>query len=331
MRIVVDAMGSDNYPEPDVEGAVLAARTLADVGIVLVGDETAVHAELDKHDISNLDIDVVHASQVIAMDDKPSKVIREKKESSMHVGLTLVKEGQADAFVTMGNTGAVLAIATLRTLRRIPGVLRPALSLIFPTTTLPVLIDAGANVDNKPEHLYQFAVMGSLYMEKIRKIENPKVALISNGEEESKGTALINETGPLLADSHLNYVGRIEPKEFMRGEVDVGVTDGFTGNIIMKTSEAIAKEMSDLIRESLMSNPLTILGGLLARSAFTKVRQQLNPDEIGGIPLLGVNGALIVGHGRSNARAVETAVYQAHELVQNKVVEAIAEGLAGEQ
>ena len=262
------------------------------------------------------------------MEDKPAQAMREKRQSSIHIGLNLVRDGQADAFVTAGNTGAVLAVATLHSLKRIPGVLRPALGLLFPTAdSTPMLIDAGANADNKPEYLYQFGVMGSLFMQKIKGIENPRVALISNGEEAGKGTSLIQETIPLLQNSSLNYVGNIEPKEFIRGDVDVGVVDGFTGNIIMKMSEAIAGGISDMLREAMMKNPLTILGGLLARPAFRQVRQRMNPDEIGGIPLLGVNGAVIIGHGRSNARAIQTAVYQARALVEANVVAAIASGL----
>ena len=328
MKIVVDAMGSDKNPEPDVAGAVLAAQELTEDVIVLVGEKTAVRAELDKHSPLPSNIEIVHAPQAITMEDKPAQAMREKRQSSIHIGLNLVRDGQADAFVTAGNTGAVLAVATLHSLKRIPGVLRPALGLLFPTAdSTPMLIDAGANADNKPEYLYQFGVMGSLFMQKIKGIENPRVALISNGEEAGKGTSLIQETIPLLQNSSLNYVGNIEPKEFIRGDVDVGVVDGFTGNIIMKTSEAIAGGISDMLREAMMKNPLTILGGLLARPAFRQVRQRMNPDEIGGIPLLGVNGAVIIGHGRSNARAIQTAVYQARALVEANVVAAIASGL----
>jgi len=328
MQIVVDAMGSDHYPEPDVAGAVMAAREFGG-GIILVGDRDVVEAELAKHDTADLSIEVVHASQAITMTDKPSQVIKRKPDSSMHVGMALVKAGRADAFVTAGNTGGALGVAMLRQvgLGRIPGVKRPALGVIFPTKERPLLVDNGANADCKPEYLLQFGLMGSLYVERVLDIENPRVALISNGEEEGKGNTLIKEAIPLLAESGLNYIGNIEPKEFMGGAADVGVTDGFTGNIMIKTAEAVASYMSDLIRDEMMANPFTILGGLLARPAFRRVRAHLNPDEVGGAPLLGVNGVVIVAHGRSNAYAMKQAVGLARRVAEKQVVEAITVGL----
>jgi glycerol-3-phosphate acyltransferase PlsX len=327
MRIVVDAMGSDNHPAPDVAGAVAAARQY-DEEIILVGDEPAIQAELRKHDTASLSLRVVHASQVITMEDKPSDASRQKKDSSMHVGLTLVKDGEADAFVSAGNTGAILAVAMLQTLRRIRGIKRPALGVIFPISGQPMLIDNGANADVRPEFLLQFAQMGSLYVERVRGITRPRIALISNGEEEGKGNQLIRDAIPLLVDSGLNYIGNIEPKEFVRGEADVGVTDGFTGNIILKTAEAIASYMSEMIREEIKANPITALGGLLAKPAFTRVRKRLDPDEVGGAPLLGVNGVVIVGHGRSNAYAITQAVGQARLAVAQEIVAAIRAGAA---
>lgn len=328
MRIVIDAMGSDNYPVPDVAGAVLAARQSADT-MILVGQEALIHAELDKHDTAGLALEVVGAEQIVTMADKPSRVVREKPNSSMHIGLNLVKSGEADAFVTAGNTGAVLGIAMLRGvgLGRIPGIKRPALGVIFPTRERPLLIDNGANADCRPEFLLQFGIMGSLYVERVLGIANPRVALISNGEEEGKGNTLIKEAIPLLAASGLNYIGNIEPKEFMQGAADVAVTDGFTGNIMMKTAESVASYMSAMIREYIKSNPLTAIGGLLARPAFDRVKSHLDPDEVGGAPLLGVNGVVIVGHGRSSAVAVKHAIEQARRVAENAVVAAIATGI----
>lgn len=326
MRIVVDAMGSDDHPAADVAGGVMAARTFGDT-IILVGDEARIEAELANHKTADLSLEIKHASQAITMADKPGDASRSKKDSSMHVGLNLVKEGAADAFVSAGNTGGIMAVATLHSLRRIRGVQRPALGVVFPTPTRPMLIDNGANADCKPDYLLQFAIMGSLYVSRVLGIDNPRIGLISNGEEEGKGNSLIKETLPLLQASGLNFVGNVEPKEFLQGAVEVGVTDGFTGNIMLKTAEAIASTMSTMIRDALMSNPLTIVGGLLARSAFKKVRQQLNPDEVGGAPLLGVRGPVIVGHGRSNAYAIQQAVQQARLMVENDVVAAIEEGL----
>ena len=326
MRIVVDAMGSDNYPGPDVTGAVMAARDLGDE-IILVGNESQIQTELANQDISDLPVDVVHASQVIEMTDKPGEASREKMDSSMHVGLNLVKDGQADAFVSAGNTGGILAVATLHTLRRIKGIKRPALGVVFPIKERPLLIDHGANADCKPEYLLQFGLMGSLYIERVHDIEAPRIALLSNGEEEGKGNQLIQETIPLLLESGLNYIGNIEPKEFMRGHADVVVTDGFTGNLVMKATEATASYMSDLIRDEMMGGLRTVIGGLLARPAFTRVRGRLDPNEVGGAPLLGVNGVVIIAHGRSNAYAIKQAVGQAHRAVKQDIVGAIRAGL----
>ncbi len=329
MKIVVDAMGSDNHPEPDVVGAVMAAREFGDT-IILVGDQNKIQPILKAQDTAGLNIEIVHASQAVTMEDKPSQVVKTKPDSSMHVGMRLVKEGHADAFVTAGNTGGALGIAMLRQvgLGRIAGVKRPALGVIFPTKERPLLIDNGANADCKPEYLLQFAIMGSLYLARVLDKENPRVALLSNGEEEGKGNTLIKETIPLLQASGLNYVGNIEPKEFMAGAADIGVTDGFTGNLIIKTAEAVAGYMSNLIRDEMMATPLTMIGGLLARPAFKRVRASLDPDEVGGAPLLGVNGPVIVAHGRSNAYAIKQAVGQARRMVEKDVIAAIAAGLA---
>ncbi len=328
MRIVVDAMGSDGHPAPDVAGAVAAAREFGEE-ILLVGDEQRLEQELQQHDLSGLKLQVRHARDVITMTDKPSEASRQKSDSSMHVGLNLLRDGEADAFVSAGNTGAILAVAMLHTVRRIRGIKRPALGVLFPIEGRPMLIDNGANADVRPEYLLQFAQMGSLYVERVRGVERPRVALLSNGEEEGKGNTLIKETMPLLAASGLNYVGNVEPKEFVGGEADVAVTDGFTGNVIMKTAEAIAAYMSDIIRDELMGNPLTMLGGLLARPAFGRIRQRLNPDEVGGAPLLGVNGVVIIAHGRSNAYAIKQAVGQARLAVQHDIVAAIRDGVTG--
>ncbi len=329
MRIVLDAMGSDNHPGPDVAGAVLAARQWGET-ILLAGDEALLNAELAKHDTSGLSLEVVPASQAITMEDKPSQVVREKSDSSMHVGINLVKSNSAEAFVTVGNTGAALGIAMLRGvgLGRIRGIKRPGLGVLFPIGNRPMLIDNGANADCKPEYLLQFGLMGSLYVERVLGIERPRVALISNGEEEGKGNSLIKETIPLLAQSGLNYIGNIEPKEFLTGVADVAVTDGFTGNILMKTAEAIASVMGQMIRDEMTASPISALGGLLSRSAFGRVRQQLDPNEIGGAPLLGLNGVVIIGHGRSNAHAVRQAIGQARDVVNSGVVDAIKAGVA---
>ncbi|MCI0709295.1 MAG: phosphate acyltransferase PlsX [Chloroflexi bacterium] len=328
MRIALDAMGSDNHPVPDVEGAVLASKTYG-VTVVLVGDQSTIKRELQKHDTIGLPLEIVHANQVVDMDDKPAQVTREKPESSIHVGMGLVEDGQADAFVSMGNTGAVLAIATLQKLKRIRGVHRPALSSIVPFVGKHVILaDIGANVDCKAEWLHQFAQMGSIYARQALHYANPKIALLSNGEEEGKGYSLIHETIPLLlADDSLHYVGNIEPKEVVHGGADVVISDGFVGNIFVKSLEAMGMALFDGIKGEIMATQRGKLGGLLLKPTFRSVYKKFDPFEIGGAPLLGINGVVIIGHGRSNAKAIQNAIRQAKFAVEGDVVEAIKDGI----
>lgn len=328
MRIVVDAMGSDEHPVPDVAGAVLAAREWGDP-ILLVGDEARIVGELARYDASGLAIDVVPAAGVITMTDKPSEALKGKPDSSMHVGLGLVQRGEADAFVSAGNTGGVLAVAMLATLRRIRGVKRPALTAIFPNLTgWIVAADIGANADAKPEYLVQYAVMAGVYAERAMGITAPRVALLSNGEEEGKGNELVKETAPLLRGlSAVNYVGNVEPKEALSGETDVVIHDGFTGNVFIKSIEAAAGMMGRLLKQEITSGPVSSLGGLLAKPAFDRVSRHVDPFEVGGAPLLGVNGIVIVAHGRSNAVAIKNAVGQARRAIQGGVIDAIRERL----
>lgn len=327
LRIVVDAMGSDHCPSPDVAGAVLAAREYGDT-ILLVGEESQVRPEIDKHDIRGLSLEIVHARDVIKMTDKPSQVGKEKPESSMYIGMRLVQDGLADAFVTAGNTGAALSIATLYALRRIPGVRRPALTGIIRTGDVALtLLDVGANADSKPDWIAQFALMGEIYARLSLKIQRPRVGLLSNGEEEGKGNELVRTAAELVRALPINFVGNVEPKDLLSGGADVVVTDGFVGNITLKTLEAATRTMGDLIRAEITRSPLTALGGILARPAFRRVYKQVDPFEIGGAPLLGINGVVIIGHGRSNQIAIKNAVGQARKAVLGKVVDAIASGL----
>ncbi len=328
MRIVIDAMGSDHCPVPDVEGAVLAAREL-NVAVVLVGDAPRIQVELAKHATQGLSVEVVHAPQAVVMTDKPGTVGKAKPQSSMHIGMGMIKSGQADAFVTAGNTGAAHAIATLHTLRRIPGIRRPALSAIFPFHNKPVfLLDIGANADVKSEWMVQFALMGHIWARNVFKITAPKIGLLSNGEEEGKGNQVTLETDKLLrALPMLNYVGNVEPKHVMGAEIDIVVSDGFAGNILIKTFEASGNYISTLIREEIRRGTLTTLGGLLTRPAFQRVRQRTDTSEVGGAPLLGVNGVVIIGHGSSDAIAVKNAARQAKLAVEGGVVQAIYDGL----
>lgn len=327
MKIVVDAMGSDAHPGPDIEGAVMAAREFGET-IVLVGDKTRVEQELAKHDTSKLALEVIHAAQAISMDDKPGVVGRSKPESSMHVGMQLVKDGAGDAFVTVGNTGAALGIAVLHTLKRIRGVHRPALTAILMTRSGPVtLLDLGANADCKPEWLAQFGIMGSIYAERALKAERPRVGLLSNGEEEGKGTMLVQESAELLAQTGVNFIGNVEPKEILSGGVDVAVMDGFSGNVMLKSMEAFGTMIFDLMRQELMGDLRSKAAGLLGRPAFRRVYRRIDPFEVGGAPLLGVNGVVIIGHGRSNGLAIKNAIRQARDAVTGGIVEAIRVGL----
>ncbi len=328
MRIILDAMGSDDNPVPDVEGAVLAAREYGDT-IVLVGDQTKIRNELTKHDTSGLSLEVVHASQAVTMTDKPGQVGRAKPESSMHVGMQLVKSGHGDAFVTAGNTGAALSIAILHTLRRIPGAHRPALSAILHIKGRSmILADVGANADCKPEWLAQFGLMSSIYAERALNCTNPRVGLLSNGEEEGKGSQLVQETAELLSITGVNFIGNVEPKEILGGGVDVAVMDGFSGNVLLKSMEAFGSIMFDLIRQELYADLRSKIGGVLVKPAFRRVYKQIDPFETGGVPLLGVDGVVIIGHGRSNALAIKNAIQQARSAVSGQIVDAIREGLA---
>jgi glycerol-3-phosphate acyltransferase PlsX len=326
-RIVVDAMGSDNFPVPDVIGAIMAAREF-DVEIILVGDETKIKPLLEKENVIHLPISVVHAPEMLTMEDKGLALVlkarRPNAKNSMAVGIDLVKNGQAEAFVTAGNTGAASVTAYLR-LGTIPGVDRPGLTPVFPTATgTCVVLDVGANPDCKPQNLLQFAIMGSIYVEKVRGVKNPKIGLVSNGEEAGKGNELIKHTYPLLKESGLNFYGNIEGKELIGGKVDVAVTDGFTGNILLKSSEAAAKLLVDKIREAIENGGLgTKLGGILIKPALKGIKKLMDPSEQGAAPLLGVNGLVFIGHGRSEAVAIKNGIRLANNAVKANVIESI--------
>ncbi|PJF28391.1 MAG: phosphate--acyl-ACP acyltransferase [Phototrophicales bacterium] len=324
MRIALDVMGSDHNPVPDIAGAVAAAREFADTTILLVGDERLIHDELKKHEHTGLKLEIIPAPEAVTMTDKPSVVGKAKPNSSMHIGMNLVKAGQADGFVTAGNTGAVLSIATLFTLRRIPGVKRPALTAMFgfANTTL-IVLDVGANADCKPDWLAQFALMGNIYAKSALPSPSPRIGILSNGEEEGKGNDLIRAASDLIRELPLNFVGNIEPKQMLSGEADVIVADGFVGNILIKSMEAATKKMAETLRTELTSTVLSTLGAALSRSAFKRVQRQVDPAEVGGAPLLGVNGVVIIGHGSSNAKAIKNAIGQARKAASANLVETI--------
>jgi glycerol-3-phosphate acyltransferase PlsX len=331
MRIAVDAMGSDQYPRPDIEGAVQAAREYG-LEIALVGDEAAIGPVLAEQQLGSLPIRVVHAPEMLTMEDKglalALKAKRKQARNSMAVGLDLVKSGEAQAFVTAGNTGAAAATAYFR-LGTLPGIERPALAPVFPTRTgTCVILDIGANPDCKPENLLQFAIMGSLYAERVRGVGQPRVGLLSNGEEAGKGNQLVRDTYPLLKGAGLNFIGNVEGKEVIGGAADVVVTDGFTGNVLLKTAEAVAKLITDTIREKIThGSPAAKLGGALVRPALRSLRRMLDPAEEGAAPLLGINGLVFIGHGRSDAFAIKNAVRVAKAAAEARVLDSIKDDI----
>ncbi len=323
MKIVLDGMGGDHAPQVTVEGAVWAAQELG-VEVILVGREDALRPELAKHG-SNLPI--VSASQAIEMADKPAAAVKSKKDSSIIVGMELLRRGQAQAFVSAGNSGAVMAAALFH-LGRLEGIKRPALSMLFASQKGPILIlDVGANTDCKPSYLLQFGLMGSAYMERVLGFHSPRVGIISNGEEEGKGNQLVLEAYPLLQGSGLNFVGNVEGKDVPLGLAQVVVTDGFTGNVMLKLAEGINEFLGSMIREEMKRNPLTALGGLLAKPAFARARKRLDYSEYGGAILLGVKGVVIITHGRTEAKAIKNSIGMAKEAVEGGVTEAIAQRL----
>ena len=315
MRIVLDAMGSDTHPGPELEAAVEAARRLG-VEIILTGPADQLEGGLKALGGEQTGVSLVHAPEVLEMTDKPAENARRKAQNSMAVGIDLVKAGEADAFVTAGNTGGAMATALFR-LGRIRGVKRPALTGMFPTRGgYCAVLDIGANADVKPEYLLQFAIMGAVYAETARGIKSPRVGLLSNGEEAGKGNQLVKETYPLLAASGLNFIGNVEGKELFGGMADVVVTDGFTGNVLLKSSEAVSKLLIDILKEELMASTRTKLGALLAKPAFGRIRKMMDPGEVGAAPLLGIDGLVFVGHGRSDARALVNSIAAARRAVE---------------
>lgn len=326
MRIVLDAMGSDTCPEPEVAAAAEAARLFGEE-IILVGPAEELKARLQSTGANGASVRLVDATDTISMSDKglalALKAKRRNSKTSMAVGIDLLKSGQADAFVTAGNTGGAMATAYFR-LETIPGVERAGLTATFPVKNgLCIVLDIGANPDCKPEHIVQFAIMGSVYANKTRGIEKPRVAILSNAEEAGKGNELVRDTFPLLVKSGLNFIGNVEGKELFAGEADVVVTDGFTGNVLLKSTEAVAKFIMDIMKQQLKSNLISMIGGALAKPSLTKIKAMLNPDEYGAAPLLGVNGLVFIAHGRSNAHALVSAIKAARASVEANLLGSI--------
>jgi glycerol-3-phosphate acyltransferase PlsX len=319
MTIILDAMGSDQYPDPEISGSVRAAEILKEE-IILVGNQDLIQPKLEQISPNNPLISTVHAPEVVEMWEKPVESARQKPNNSMAVGIQLVKDGKGQAFVTAGNTGGAMFNA-LRGLGRIKGVQRPALTALFPTRKGKcIVLDIGANADCRPDFLMQFAIMGDIYAQKILNISNPRIGLLSNGEEAGKGNDLVKETYNLLEKCHLNFIGNVEGKELFGGEADVVVTDGFTGNILVKSSEAVAKLITDTLKEELMKSFSTKIGALLAKPAFAKVKGLVDPSEVGAAPLLGIDGLVFVGHGRSDAKAITSALLLASSAIRNDLI-----------
>jgi phosphate acyltransferase len=327
--IALDAMGSDRAPKPEIDGAIQAARHFG-VRVLFVGQQPVIEAELRRHpSAAGLPFEIIHASEVITMEDKAAQAVRAKRDSSMRVGLRLVREGRADGFVTAGNTGAAMATAKM-VLGALPGVDRPALAAVFPTAvgTAAILLDVGANVDCKPENLEQFAVMGSTYFSSIFGTKRPRVGLLSIGEEETKGNELTRDAFQLLKQLPVNFVGNVEGRDLYNGQVDVIVADGFVGNVALKVSEGVANLVRNLLKESLRATITRQVGYLLSRSAFTDFKKRLDYSEYGGAPLLGLKGVCIVSHGSSNANAIKNAIRVAKEVAEDDINAKIERELA---
>jgi glycerol-3-phosphate acyltransferase PlsX len=328
ITIAVDAMGGDHAPRPEVEGSVLAAQEYG-VRVLLVGQPNVLRPELGRFSRATEQVDIIPAAQVITMEDHPAQAFRRKKDSSVHVGTKLVTDGRADAFVSAGNTGAVMTTAKF-IMGTLPSVDRVALTAPFPNAkgNVSVLLDVGANVDSKPEHLLQFAVMGEIYYRVIFGARRPRVGLLSIGEEEIKGNELTREVFDLLKDSPVNFVGNVEGGDLFSGKVDVIVCDGFVGNIALKICEGLAKEVVKFLRKTYKGSLASQLGYLLSRGAFKGIKRTMDYSEYGGAPLLGVRGVCVITHGKSNANGIKNAIRVAAGLARARLNEKIEQELS---
>jgi len=326
MRIAIDAMGGDNAPAAVVEGAVAAVKEYG-LDVVLVGQQDKIEAEFKKHRLKPGRMEIVHASEAIGMDELPVQSVRRKKDSSINRMVDLAKEGQVDAIFSAGNTGAVVSATTLK-LRLLEGVDRPGIAIIYRGLEgVAMIIDVGANIDPKPIHLLQYALMGDAYSRYILGKQKPTIGLLNVGEEATKGTEFIKETHALLSSSNLNFVGNIEGNEIFTGKYNVIVCDGFIGNAVLKVSEGIVSVFSDLLRRRLSQNVITKLGALLSIPALRAMKKEMDYAEYGGAPLLGVDGICIIGHGRSNAKAIKNAIRVASEEIKQQVNQHIMEAI----
>ncbi len=329
LRIALDAMGGDQAPKTEIEGAVAAARELG-VRVALVGRQEILERHLAHHkDWRALPLEIVHASEHITMEESAAKAVRNKRDSSIRVASRLVRDGQADAVVSAGNTGATMAAAKM-VLGVLPGVERPALASAVPTLRgkPAVILDVGANVDSTPQMLAQFAIMGEIYARAILHSDNPRVGLLSIGEEEHKGNELTRGVTPLLKSLPIRFVGNVEGRDVYKGEIDVIVCDGFTGNVVLKVSEGLADVFKHMLRDSLEATPLRRLGYLLARGGFAEFKKRVDYSEYGGAPLLGLKGICFICHGSSNVNAIKNAIRVAGEFAEQRINARIEAGLS---
>jgi len=322
MRIAIDVMGGDNAPRAIIEGSILAFREYG-AELYLVGLKNEIVKYLSEEEKINPKINIVEASEIINVDEAPVNAIKHKKDSSLVVGLKLVKDGNCDAFISAGSTGAFLAGSLLK-VGRIKGIDRPALSPLIPTLKGNcMIIDAGANVDCKPRNLQQFAVMGSIYMENIMKIDNPRVGLLNIGAEVTKGNELTKESFELVKNSGVNFVGNVEARDIISGVCDVCVCDGFAGNVLLKTTEGVAMTLFKLLKDEFTKSVKTKLGAVLLKDNLKNIKKQFDYTEVGGAPFLGINGIMIKAHGSSDAKAIKNAIRQAKLLYDNNCLDTI--------
>jgi len=335
LKIAVDAMGGDNAPIPNIEGAIESlspdgvgpVARKQDIEIVLVGRKDVINKELSHRGATTLPIEVQDAAQVVGMEESPLEAFRKKPDSSINVGISMLKRGEVDGFVSAGNSGAVMAAAVMN-LERLKGVRRPAIAAIFPTVKEPcIIVDVGANAECKPRHLYQFAAMGEAYVKFVFKRRIPRVALLSMGHEESKGSTITQAAYKLLMKSNMNFIGNIEGSDIIKGAADVVVCDGFVGNVVLKFGESIASLILELLKQEINKSAVRKIGASMMRGAFKDIKKKINYEETGGAPLLGVNGACVICHGMSSAKAVKNAINVTVEFVEQNVNKYIEENI----
>lgn len=327
MKVAIDVMGGDNAPAIEVEGAVAAARQYG-IPVILVGDETRIRQELAIHNTDKLDITIHHASEVVGMYDSASDAIRKKRNSSVRLAFELVKDGEACAAVSAGNSGATMA-AGMFALKRISGIERPAIAQVFPTLEGKTLVlDVGGNVDCKASHLVQFAIMGQVYAKHVMGLPNPRIGLLSNGEEDSKGNDLTRETNAILRRTSLNYAGYVEGRDIFKGTVEVVVCDGFVGNVVLKLSEGLAEASGTMLKREIMGDSIAKMGYLFMRGAFNRFKKTIDYAEYGGAPLIGINGVGMICHGGSNVKAIKNAIRFAFEYAKSGANKRIADKLS---